>query len=182
MAKSVSVVVNQEDDERVIQQLAACLRANDRYTTQLRDFADALEDGPKVAGLQFQPKPGQILVCHFGLGFQRPEMVKTRPVMVISPKVNPWTRLCVVIPISSKAPNPVEGHHYRLPDGIVPGGRYEESWLKGDTLMAVGSHRLDRLKIGFRQYVAPCAPTEVLKEARRCILHATGMHSLTVHW
>jgi hypothetical protein len=25
-------------------------------------------------------------------------------------------------------------------------------------------------------------PDDVLREARRCVLHATGMHSLTEHW
>jgi len=182
MAKAVTVVLNQDSDEKVIQELAACLRANDALARQLRDFADTLENEQRVQGLSWQPRPGQILVCHFGLGFREPEMVKTRPVMVISPKVTPWTKLCIVLPISSRAPDPILGHHYRLPDGLLPGTKYEEAWVKGDTIIAVGCHRLDRIKTGFREYVAPCAPAAVLTEARRCILHATGMHSLTVHW
>lgn len=182
MAKAVTVVVNQDSDEAVIQELANCLRSNDSFSKQLRDFADCLEKEQRVHGISWQPSPGQILICHFGLGFRSPEMVKTRPVVVISPKVNPWTRLCVVVPISSRAPEPVLHHHYRLPDGIVPGEKYKEAWIKGDTLMAVSCHRLDRIKVGFRNYVAPMVPAEVLKEVRRCVLHSTGMHSLTIHW
>lgn len=182
MAKAVTVVVNQDADEAVIQELAACLRANDSFSKQLRDFADCLEKEQRVQGISWQPRAGQILICHFGLGFRSPEMVKTRPVMVIPPKIIPWTKLCVVLPISSKAPNPVMGYHYKLPDGLVPDEKYEEAWIKGDTVMAVSCHRLDRVKTGFRAYTSPLAPADVLKEARRCVLHATGMHSLTVHW
>ncbi len=182
MAKAVTVVVNQDADEAVIQELASCLRSNDSFSGQLRDFADCLEKEQRVQGINWQPQSGQILVCHFVLGFRQPEMVKTRPVMVISPKVAPWTKLCVVVPISSKTPEPVLGHHYKLPNSLIPGDKYEEAWIKGDTVMAVGCHRLDRIKAGFRTYVSPIAPAEVLKEVRRCVLHATGMHSLTIHW
>ncbi len=182
MAKAVTVVLNEDADEAVIQELAACLRANDAFSKQLRDFADCLEKEQRVQGINWQPQAGQILICHFGLGFRAPEMIKTRPVMVVSPKVAPWTKLCIVLPISSRAPNPVMGYHYKLPDGLMPDDKYEEAWIKGDTVMAVSCHRLDRIKTGFRTYTAPLAPAAVLKEARRCVLHATGMHSLTVHW
>jgi uncharacterized protein YifN (PemK superfamily) len=182
LAKIVSVVVNHDGDERVIQQLAAALRANDKYATQLRDFSDTLENDQRPNGIQFQPKPGTILACHFGLGFEKPEMVKTRPVMVISGHQRVWTRVCVVVPISSKRPLEIRPHHYQLPRGLVPGDKYPEAWVKGDMVIAVGSHRLDRIKTRFRQYVAPVAPAEVLTEVRRCVLHASGMSSLTVHW
>lgn len=182
MAKTVNVVLNNDSDEDVIQAIAAALRGNAGPARQLRDFAETLENDQPVHGLQFQPKPGQLLVCHFGLGFQPPEMVKTRPVLVLSPKVAQWSRLCLIVPISSKAPEPVMNHHYRLPDDTVPGNKYPESWVKGDMVTAVSCHRLDRFKVGFRQYVAPQVSAEVLKEARRCALHALGMHSLTVYW
>lgn len=182
MAKTVTVVVNQDADEAVVQELAACLRANDSYSRQLRDFADCLEKEQRVQGINWQPQPGQILACHFGLGFKVPEMVKTRPVLVISPKIQPWTKLCIVLPISSRTPDPVLDHHLELPRGLVPNDKYDEAWIKGDTIMAVSCHRLDRVKTGFRSYEAPIVPADVLKEARRCVLHATGMHSLTAYW
>lgn len=182
MAKTINIVVNQDGDEAVLLEFAARLRANDPAAMQLRDFADSLVNDQPVQGIVFQPKAGQILVCHFGLGFQKPEMVKTRPVLVISPKIQPWTKLCLVLPISSSAPEPVMDHHYRLPDGLLPGSKYDEAWIKGDMVMAVACHRLDRIKAGFRNYVAPIVPADVLKEARRCVLHSTGMHTLTEHW
>ena len=87
----------------------------------------------------------------------------------------------MVVPISSREPIPTLGHHFKLPTGLVPGGKYENSWIKGDVIMTVGRGRLDRFKIGFRQYVAPLAPPDVLREVRRCILHSAGMKSLTGH-
>lgn len=182
MPRATTVVLNQESDEAVIQRIAETLRANDSFAKQVRVFADTLEKGQHPRGLSFQPKPGQILTCHFGLGFQVPEIVKTRPVLVISPKQRRWSGVCVVVPISSQAPKELMPYHYKLPEGLVPGEKYKESWLKGDLVTTVGAHRLDRRKVGFRDYRAPIAPDDVLRQARRCVLHATGMHSLTQHW
>lgn len=181
MTKEVTVTVQQEKDEEVIRTLASCLRANDSFSRQLRDFVNCLENEQRVQGISWQPQPGQILICHFGLGFRAPEMVKTRPVMVISPKTQIWTKLCIVVPISSLAPDPVEQHHYKLPKGLVPDKKYKEAWIKGDTLMAVSSHRLDRVKIKPREYVVPVASPDVLKEVQKCVLHATGLQALTRH-
>ncbi len=181
MPKSVTVVLNQDTDESVIQQLAAVLRANNSFARQIRDFADTIENDAHPAGLKFQPKPGQLLACHFGLGFQTPEIVKTRPVLVISPKPKDNSKLCTVVPISSQAPRTIRPFHYKLPEGVVPGGKYEDAWIKGDLVQTVGLHRLDRFKLGFRHYESLQVSDEVLKEVRRCVLHATGMHFLTQH-
>jgi len=182
MPIAATVVLNEPSDEAVIQRVAEVLRANDAFARQVRSFADTLANDQHPKGLRFQPRPGQILVCHFGLGFQQPEIVKTRPVLVISPHRRVWSRVCVVVPISSRRPIEPMAHHYRLPDGLVPGNKYEEAWLKGDLVTSVGSHRLDRIKTGFRRYESPLVPEEVLREARRCVLHATGMHALTDQW
>lgn len=182
MVKSVSVIVHQDDDEKVIQNLARILRSNDRFARQLRDFSDMAARHKPPRGLNFQPAPGQILACHFGLGFEVPENVKVRPVMVISPKRRVWSRLCVVVPISSQPPDHPMAHHLQLPRGLIPGRKYDEAWIKGDMVVAVGAHRLDRFKVGPREYAAPTVPPQVLRDTRRCILHAAGMDSLTVHW
>ena len=59
--------------------------------------------------LTFHPKPGTLLICDFDRGFKAPEMVKKRPVVVISPRRRKSTpQLCTVVPLSSSAPNPVE--------------------------------------------------------------------------
>ena len=158
------------------------LRSNTGFAGQVRDFADTIQNNKHPRGLAFQPKPGQLLVCHFGLGFQKPEIVKTRPVLVISPHQREWTKLCLVMPISSVEPKPMRRYHYKLPSGLIPGDKYGGAWLKGDLTVAVGCHRLDRFKVGFRQFDAPFVPHDVLQEARRCLLHAAGMHTLIPHW
>lgn len=178
----VNVVVNQAEDERVMQRLARALRANDMYARSLRDFSDSYEHEQRIQGINFNPPPGQILVCNFGLGFKVPEPVKVRPVLVISPKADDWTGLCTVLVISSNRPDPIEPYHLQLPAGLLPDEKYPEAWIKGDLVMTVGHHRLDRFKSGRREYITPVVGADVLKEARRCVLHATGMHSLTIHW
>lgn len=136
--------------------------------------------GPNNNGLQFQPYAGQILICDFQTGFMPPEMVKVRPVVVVSPQPRVANKMCMVVPLSSTAPNPAQPYHYRLPDGIypVPG---VELWAKCDMLYTVGCRRLDRVKVGFRHYAAPIIPAADLLAIRRCILHAIGLHGLTEH-
>lgn len=176
------LTANDEADERALRTLADCLRSNDLFASQIRDFARTIESDQHPSGIRFQPSPGQILICHFGIAFRQPEMTKTRPVLVVSAHQREWTRICTVIPISSKRPNPVRSYHYQLPPGILPTEKYPEAWLKGDLIVSVADHRLDRIKKGFRSYEAPTVPDDVLREARRCALHRLGMHSLTIHW
>lgn len=180
MGKAVTVVVN-ENDENVVQAIARILRGNSVYARQIRDFGRIIDEEAPPRGLAFAPKPGQLLACHFGLGFQVPEIVKTRPVLVISPKRLSDLGLCTVIPISHTPPDEVKPYHYKLPQGIVPNKKYQTAWLKGNLVQTVGLHRLDRLKVGPREYISPLVPNEILKEARRCVLHITGMDHLTVH-
>lgn len=182
MAKNVSVVINEDADEGVVQRLATVLRSNNPYAEQVREFVDTITNDPVPLGLQFSPTPGQILICHFGLGFQKPEMVKTRPALVVSAKRKDGAKLCTVLPISSLSPEPVRPFHLKLPEGIIPTEKYRIAWIKGDMIQTVACHRLDRVKTGFREYKAIIVPPQVLTEAMRCVLHALGMHALTEHW
>jgi len=51
------------------------------------------------------PVSGTILMCNFAPGFQQPEMVKRRPVIVISPKISRRPNLCTVVALSTTAPS-----------------------------------------------------------------------------
>jgi uncharacterized protein YifN (PemK superfamily) len=84
------------------------------------------------------------VICDFSEGFRPPEMVKTRPVVVISPRRR-TTQFVTVVPISSAAPLPPQPWHYRLPPGAYPPSR-GTIWAKCDVLMTVGLARLDRVK------------------------------------
>ena len=94
--------------------------------------------------LTFHPGPGAIVICDFSTGFQPPEMVKVRPVVVISPRRRS-VQLVTVVPLSSVAPVPVEPWHYPLPAGAYPPAR-GVIWAKCDMVATVGLARLDRVK------------------------------------
>lgn len=106
--------------------------------------------------LTFHPSPGAIVICDYSTGFQPPEMVKVRPVVVISPRRRSG-QLATVVPISSVAPSPVEPWHYQLPIGAYPPAR-GPVWVKADMIATVALARLDRVKVkgpgGVRTYQA----------------------------
>lgn len=98
--------------------------------------------------LTFHPDRGTILICDFSTGFQPPEMVKVRPVVVISPRRR-IGQLATVVPLSSSRPSPVEPWHFELPPGAYPPAR-GPMWAKCDMLATVALARLDRVKVGGR--------------------------------
>lgn len=104
--------------------------------------------------LGFHPHAGDIVICDYSTGFKPPEMVKVRPVVVISPRRRS-SQLVTVVPISSVAPSPVEPWHYLLPDGAYPPAR-GPVWVKADMVATVALARLDRVKMkepgGSRSY------------------------------
>jgi uncharacterized protein YifN (PemK superfamily) len=93
--------------------------------------------------LNFHPAPGLILICDFTTGFQPPEMVKKRPVVVISPRRRNG-QLVTVVPLSSVEPIPSEPWHHKLVDGTYPLAR-SPMWAKCDMVQTVGTFRLDRV-------------------------------------
>lgn len=98
--------------------------------------------------LLFHPKPGNVLMCDFNTGFKPPEMVKVRPVVVISPRRRS-VELCTVVPLSTTAPNPVEAFHWEMAAQSLPGPfATNRTWAKCDMLATVGLGRLDRVRIG----------------------------------
>ena len=120
---------------------------------------------------------GTLLVCDFNSGFQIPEMVKRRPVVVISPKISARAGLCTVVPLSTSRPSPKRDYHYRLdldPPLPEPWNR-GETWVKGDMVAAVGFNRLDFIRYGRdpssqRRYRFGRITDEQLRNIRRCVL------------
>ena len=127
--------------------------------------------------LRFHPKPGTVLICDYRTGFRSPEMVKRRPVVVISPRFRRRRDLCTVVPLSTKRPEPKELYHHRLTVNPVP-GMDAPVWAKCDMLATVSMSRLDRVKIGRRRYLTPFVSEHDLLGIRRSVLHALGMEHL----
>jgi len=131
--------------------------------------------------LTFHPRPGMVLICDFNTGFKAPEMIKRRPVVVISPRPRRSNRLCTIVPLNSTAPNPVEPFHHRMDPRSLPGKlARKETWAKCDMLATVSLERLDRVMVGKepggkRIYVADPVTAEDLEAIRRGVMIALGM-------
>ena len=104
--------------------------------------------------LNFHPAPGTIAIRDYSTGFIAPEMVKVRPVVVLSPRRR-GSQLVTVVPLSSTEPIPAEPWHVLLPPGIYPPAR-GPMWVKADIVATVALTRLDRVKMkgrgGVRTY------------------------------
>lgn len=130
--------------------------------------------------IHFHPKVGSILICDFTTGFKPPEIVKKRPVVVISKASQ---RLVTVVPISTTEPNPIRAWHHEMdpasfPAGLRARGRH---WAKCDIIMTVGFDRLDRIKAGRDQatgkriYHNYPVTQQDLKAIRKAVLHVLGL-------
>ena len=94
--------------------------------------------------LTFRPKPGNVVICDYA-GFKPPEMVKVRPVVVLSPRHRSG-RLVTIVPISSTPPAPAEPWHVELAPGAYPPAR-APMWVKADLINTVAIDRLDRVMV-----------------------------------
>ena len=137
--------------------------------------------------LTFHPKPGMVLMCDFNTGFVSPEMIKKRPVVVVSPRPRRSNQLCTIVPLSTTRPAPVEPHHHQMDPRSLPGKfAGNATWAKCDMLATVSLDRLDRVFVGKerngkRLYVAQSIISEDFLEIQRGILAAIGLSGLTKH-
>ena len=101
-------------------------------------------------GLKFQPKPGMVLICDFR-GFEEPEMVKRRPVVVLAANRDN-ARLVTVIPLSRTRPWRHRVWHYQLLQQLKPLDTERGIWAKCDLLYTVSTTRLDLVHIERGRY------------------------------
>ncbi len=133
--------------------------------------------------INFHPKPGTVLICDFNTGFKPPEMVKKRPVVVVSRKQR---NLATVVPLSTTEPRPLEKCHHELSSASLPGPlRGKRTWAKCDTVTTVSLKRLDRVRTGrhpttgARTFTAQPVCPEDLIAIQKAILHVLGLGHLT---
>lgn len=138
--------------------------------------------------IDHHPGLGCIVTCDFDQGFKAPEMVKRRPVVVISPQTSWRPGLCTVVGLSTTAPQPQRPYHCVIElDPPLPPPWTAEMWVKGDMVAAVGFHRLGLIRLGRdeagkrRIYRMNVLSTEQLKKVRACVLHSIGLFQLTKH-
>lgn len=98
-----------------------------------------------VALGKFYPKAGHVLICDFERGFVEPEMVKPRPVIVVSKSELHGRRLCTVVPLSTTAPHVEHDWHVLLTQNPLPETLgYKQIWAKCDMVYTVSFDRLDK--------------------------------------
>jgi len=135
--------------------------------------------------IRFHPDPGTVLICDF-TGFREPEMVKRRPVVVISPRFRQRGRLCTVVPLSTTQPRTVCDYHCQLHFEPVMPKPYSAScmWVKADMICTVSFDRLfvpheGKDRQGKRSYHVRHISDEDLRRVQVCVLNGMGLSRLT---
>jgi len=134
--------------------------------------------------LTYHPRQGEVLMCDYGAGgFIAPEMVKTRPIVVLSPKrLNAQT--CLVVPLSTTTPTVQLSHHHIINPMSLPRAlRQEVSWVKGDMVTHVAVSRLDRVRYrrsvdGRRVYESTIVLEADWRAIQICIRHSLGLNDI----
>lgn len=122
--------------------------------------------------INFKAKSGTILVCDFD-GYVVPEIIKVRPVVVISPNHMKRAGLYTVVPLSTTEPNPKENYHVELINPIKNDGSIV--WAKCDLVAVVRQERLDRFKISRGTYQVFHLTKEKVEEIRKCVAISIGI-------
>jgi mRNA interferase MazF len=93
--------------------------------------------------LTYYPKPGTVLMCDYNTGFKQPEMVKKRPVIVVSRIYQP---VAIVVPLSCTEPQRFLPCHCEMDPLSLPLSlRSKRCWAKCDMASHVCFERLDRI-------------------------------------
>lgn len=127
------------------------------------------------------PAPGTIVRVDLSEGFRKPEMVKRRPCIVLSPPIKGRAQLCTIVPLSTTAPNPVDAHHMEIAfDPVLPAPyNSPKMWVKADIVLTVAFHRLRLLFSGWeggqRVYDVRVIAPEVLEQVRGCVRAGLGL-------
>ncbi|MDO8402005.1 type II toxin-antitoxin system PemK/MazF family toxin [Pseudomonas mandelii] len=125
--------------------------------------------------LLYQPKEGSVLICDFR-GYEIPEMIKVRPVVVIR-KHKTNSLLVTVVPLSTTAPDRILDHHLELQSHLQ--GASPVCWAKCDMVATVSLSRLDRIKSrdrhGKRVYVISHLETDEFYAIKVAVRSALGL-------
>src|ERR1700683_938285 len=144
-------------------------------------FGFILEDC-RLMAIAEHPRPGVVVMCDYNSGFRAPEMVKRRPVVIISPRIRARPGLCTIVALSTTAPTPIMPNHCqidlrpRLPEPFQSDG----IWVKGDMINTVGFHRLGLVRLGRdgtgkRKYLLDPLSDDTLRRIRSCVWKAMGL-------
>ena len=131
--------------------------------------------------IKYHPEQGAIVICDF-TGFVKPEMIKRRPLIVVSPRFRDRPGLCTIIPCSTTRPSKMQPYHYELniepplPDPYS----MSQCWVKCDMIYAVSLSRLSFPSMrkdlwGERLSDIRVVSPEDLISIRNCIMASIGV-------
>lgn len=92
------------------------------------------------SSISFVPSGGEMLLCDFSTGFRPPEIVKVRPVVVVS-KRGHNRQTCIVVPASTVSPRSHQAFAVPLNAAKYP-FLDRSTWAKCTMPMTVSVHRL----------------------------------------
>ncbi len=127
----------------------------------------------KDSGLQFHPRKGAVLMCDF-TGNIVPEIIKKRPVVVITPRLPYRTGLATVVPLSTTKPEYNVNYVVKLNKYYGNDVNAPQQYAKCDLVCSVSFKRLDRIKVGYRKYMCPQMSEEDLKSVLEGVKYALG--------
>lgn len=128
--------------------------------------------------LNYAPSRGEVLICRFPEDHRAPEMVKTRPVLVLNSQaqIKQSGGLVTIVPISLTKPEPVKPWHLQLPLVCVPEPMRRlvgDRWAKCDMLYTFHMDRLELAKgpkaRARRTYHKGKADLQTLEAIRDCV-------------
>ncbi len=119
-------------------------------------------------------------MCRFD-GFNEPEMVKTRPVVILA-KHKHNSKLVTVVPLSTTAPENVCAHHHLLSSNPKPGeDKSKQVWAKCDMIYTLSTDRLELFSIRTRQgrqTVSACVCEADFEAIRDAVRAALSLHQI----
>ncbi len=138
--------------------------------------------------IKLSVSPRTVLLCDYGMGgFVPPEMVKRRPVVIVSPRLPHRDGLCTVVPLSGTPPLHAVPYVVKvdLPEPLPDPFGERTFWAKCDMVGTVAFGRLDLFQTkrghdGRRRYLHPKLPQDAFAEVRRGVLFALGLGHLTI--
>lgn len=128
----------------------------------------------KDKGIQFHPKKGTVLMCDFR-GNEIPEIIKKRPVVIITPRLPYRENLATVVPLSTTPPLHDVPYVVKLAEYYGNDQLKPQQYAKCDLVCSVSFKRLDRIKIGYRKYITPTLSDDDFKLVIQGVKKALGL-------
>ena len=115
-----------------------------------------------------------VFLCDYS-GYIQPEIVKTRPVVVVSPRRHTIALADVtalVVPLSKQRPRVAQTWHVAIPSGKY--AAIDACWAKGDLISHVTLARLSFLRHR-RRLIVPTLDRGDLQSVRFAVVNALGL-------